>query len=136
MPIIINLNALFNFKNTLSCTISRECFSFYSAYKLAMIIENNWSVFMKQCLKLELLVEIPDDLEIELVRPIQAAKNIIANPDKKMTMSVDELAEELQISNTTIYTMVRRNEIPHKKVRGRILFHRQTIEKWLGDEKI
>ncbi|UNT57890.1 helix-turn-helix domain-containing protein [Lysinibacillus capsici] len=48
-----------------------------------------------------------------------------------MTMSVDELAEELQISNTTIYTMVRRNEIPHKKVRGRILFHRATIEEWL-----
>ncbi len=80
-----------------------------------MIIENNWSVPMKQYLKLELLVEIPDDLEIELVKPLQAAKNIIVDPDKKMTMSVDELAEELQISNTTIYTMVRRNEIPHKK---------------------
>ncbi|MFS0819035.1 MULTISPECIES: helix-turn-helix domain-containing protein [Lysinibacillus] len=86
---------------------------------------------MKQYLKLELLVEIPDDLEIELVKPLQAAKNIIVDPDKKMTMSVDELAEELQISNTTIYTMVRRNEIPHKKVRGRILFHRATIEEWL-----
>ncbi|GEM_PF-3808521 len=35
---------------------------------------------MKQDLKLELLVEIPDDLGL---RPIQAAKNIIANPDKK-----------------------------------------------------
>jgi len=98
---------------------------------MAMIIENNWSVPMKQYLKLELLVEIPDDLEIELVNPLQAAKNIIVDPDKKMTMSVDELAEELQISNTTIYTMVRRNEIPHKKVRGRILFHRATIEEWL-----
>ncbi|PJO45205.1 excisionase [Lysinibacillus xylanilyticus] len=50
-----------------------------------------------------------------------------------MTMSVDELADELQISNTTIYTMVRQNEIPHKKVRGRILFHRVTIEKWLSE---
>lgn len=48
-----------------------------------------------------------------------------------MTMSVDELAEELQISTTTIYTMVGQNEIPHKKVHGRILFHRSTIEKWL-----
>ncbi|PCD85102.1 excisionase [Lysinibacillus fusiformis] len=48
-----------------------------------------------------------------------------------MTMSVAELAEELQISNTTIYTMVSQNEIPHIKVRGRILFHRATIEKWL-----
>ncbi len=86
---------------------------------------------MKQYLKLELLVEIPDELKIELVKPLQEAKYSIVDPDKKMTMSVDELAEELQISTTTIYTMVSQNEIPHKKVRGRILFHRSTIEKWL-----
>ncbi|WP_255505311.1 helix-turn-helix domain-containing protein [Lysinibacillus sphaericus] len=88
---------------------------------------------MKQYLKLELLVELPDDLEIELIKPtaVQVDNNITVDSDKKMTMSVDELAEELQISNTTIYTMVCQNEIPHKKVRGRILFHRQTIENWL-----
>lgn len=72
--------------------------------------------------EIRLLVEIPDDLEIELVKPLQAEKNIIMDPDKKMTMTVDKLAEELQISNTTIYTMVRRNEIPHKKVRGVFYF--------------
>lgn len=88
---------------------------------------------MKQYLKLELLVELPDDLKIELIKPntAQVASNQTVDTDKKMTMSVDELAEELQISNTTIYTMVSQNEIPHKKVRGRILFHRSTIEKWL-----
>ena len=51
--------------------------------------------------------------------------------DKKMTMSVDELAEELQISTSTIYTMVRQNEIPHKKFVVVFLFHRPTIEEWL-----
>lgn len=88
---------------------------------------------MKQYLKLELLVELPDDLEIELIKPatVQFNKNLTVDPNKKMTMSVDEIAEELQISKTTIYTMVSQNEIPHKKVRGRILFHRTTIEKWL-----
>ena len=88
---------------------------------------------MKQYLRLELLIELPNDLEIELIKPNTAKvnKNVIVDTDKKMTMSVEELAEELQISKTTIYTMVSQNEIPHIKVRGRILFHRATIENWL-----
>lgn len=88
---------------------------------------------MKQYLKLELLVEIPADLENELIKPhtTQVDNSINISTNKKMTMSVEELAEELQISKTTIYTMVSQNEIPHIKVRGRILFHRTTIEKWL-----
>lgn len=49
----------------------------------------------------------------------------------KLTMSVEEIANELGVSNTTVYTMVRQKEIPHTKVRGRILFHRPTIEHWL-----
>ncbi|AJK89668.1 MULTISPECIES: helix-turn-helix domain-containing protein [Lysinibacillus] len=50
---------------------------------------------------------------------------------EKLTMSVEEIANELGVSNTTVYTMVRQKEIPHTKVRGRILFHRPTIEHWL-----
>lgn len=34
-----------------------------------MIIENDWSVPMKQYLKLELLIELPADLEVELIKP-------------------------------------------------------------------
>ncbi len=113
-----------------------------------MIVENDWSVPMKQYLKLELLIELPADLEVELIKPptpqvdhpiivepdkkiIMEPEKIIVDSDKKMTMTVDEIAEELQVSTTTIYTMVRQNEIPHIKVRGRILFYRPTIEKWL-----
>ena len=92
---------------------------------------------MKQYLKLELLVELPNDLEIDLIKPstTQVDNNINYHTYKKMTMSVDEIAEELQISKTTIYTMVSQNEIPYKKVRGRILFHRGTIEKWLTNSE-
>lgn len=50
---------------------------------------------------------------------------------EKLTMSVEEVASELGVSKTTIYTMAREKEIPHTKVRGRILFHRPTIEHWL-----
>lgn len=51
---------------------------------------------------------------------------------EKITLSVNEVAELIGVSITTIYTMVRQNEIPHKRVRGRIVFHRETIEKWLA----
>lgn len=51
---------------------------------------------------------------------------------EKMTLSVVEVAELIGVSTATIYTMVRQNEIPCKKVRSRIIFHRETIEKWLA----
>lgn len=88
---------------------------------------------MKQYLKLELLLEIPGDLEIELIKPssVQVDRDITVEPDKKMTMSVEEVSGLIGVGKTTIYAMVRQNEIPHKKVRGKILFHRPTIEKWL-----
>lgn len=49
---------------------------------------------------------------------------------KKITLTVNEVAELIGVSTATIYTMARLNEIPHKKIRGRVLFHRETIEKW------
>ena len=51
---------------------------------------------------------------------------------KKITLSVVEVAELIGVSTATVYVMVRNNEIPHKKLRGRIIFHNETIEKWLA----
>lgn len=53
---------------------------------------------------------------------------------QKITLSVIEVAELIGVSTATIYTMSRLDEIPHKKVRGRILFHRPTIEQWLMND--
>ncbi|UNT54892.1 helix-turn-helix domain-containing protein [Lysinibacillus capsici] len=53
---------------------------------------------------------------------------------QKITLSVKETAELINVSQSTIYKMAKGNEIPHKKVRGRIIFHRDTIEKWLINE--
>lgn len=63
---------------------------------------------IKQYLKLELLVELRANLEVELIKPPtpQVDTPIILEPDKKMTMTVDEIADGLQVSRTTIYTMV------------------------------
>lgn len=54
----------------------------------------------------------------------------------KLTMSVKEIASELGFSTTTVYAMVRKKEIPHAKVQGRILFHRPTVEHWLVSQTI
>lgn len=54
----------------------------------------------------------------------------------KITLNVSEAAELIGVSPTTIYSMVRNKEIPHAKVRSRIIFHRDVIDKWLrGEEK-
>lgn len=53
---------------------------------------------------------------------------------EKITLTVNEVAELIGVSIGTIYKMARLKEIPHKRVRGRILFHKETIEKWLCDD--
>lgn len=52
----------------------------------------------------------------------------------KITLSVIEVAELIGVSHTCIYTMVREGQIPFKRVRGRILFHREVVESWLRGE--
>lgn len=51
---------------------------------------------------------------------------------ERITLTVNEVAELLGVSVTTIYVMAREKQIPHKKIRGRIIFHRETIENWLA----
>jgi excisionase family DNA binding protein len=55
---------------------------------------------------------------------------------EKITISIKEAADLIGVSTSTMYTMVRENQIPHKKVRSRILFSREQITSWLrGDVK-
>lgn len=53
---------------------------------------------------------------------------------EKITLSAAEVAELIGVSVNTIYTMAREKEIPHKKIRGRVIFHRGTIENWLTNQ--
>lgn len=53
---------------------------------------------------------------------------------KKITLTVKEVAELIGVSTTTVYAMVRLEEIQFFKVRGKILFNREVIENWtLGE---
>ena len=52
----------------------------------------------------------------------------------KRMMNVYETASFVGVGVATIYEMVRANEIPHTRVRSRILFHPEVIDNWLrGD---
>ncbi|AZK48707.1 MULTISPECIES: helix-turn-helix domain-containing protein [Paenibacillus] len=53
---------------------------------------------------------------------------------KRITLTVTEAAELIGVSQTTVYAMAREGQIPHTRVRGRILFHRDVIETWLRGE--
>ncbi|MFC4808795.1 helix-turn-helix domain-containing protein [Paenibacillus sp. GCM10023250] len=49
----------------------------------------------------------------------------------KQIITVNELASYLQVSTDSIYAMVRENQIPHIRVRRRILFSMDMIEEWM-----
>lgn len=54
----------------------------------------------------------------------------------KTVFSVKELADYLGVSTDSIYTMVRENQLPHVRIRKRILFHKDIINAWLRGESI
>ncbi len=53
---------------------------------------------------------------------------------EKIMLSTLEVAKVLGISRSTVYTMVKCNEIPHFKVRGKIMFNRNVIMEWTRGE--
>jgi excisionase family DNA binding protein len=50
---------------------------------------------------------------------------------EKAVFSVMELSDYLGVSTDCVYSMVRENQIPHVRVRRRILFHRHSIDSWI-----
>lgn len=48
-----------------------------------------------------------------------------------VTITVAEAAAYLGVSTDTLYDMVRRKEIPHIRIRRRIFFRRDTLDRWL-----
>ncbi|MBU9711111.1 helix-turn-helix domain-containing protein [Evansella tamaricis] len=50
---------------------------------------------------------------------------------QRKTMTVQEIADYLGVSRDTIYKMVQKKEIPHIRIRTRILFYQETIDSWM-----
>lgn len=64
---------------------------------------------------------------------LQPAQQAPQKPQRQ-TVDVKTAAEIAGVSQGTMYTLARENQIPHIRVRGRVLFHRETIELWLRGE--
>ncbi len=61
----------------------------------------------------------------------------------EMALTVKETAAATGLSESTVYWLVYRNEIPHRRVRakgcrgkGKILIPRAALEAWLMGEKV
>ncbi|KIL71910.1 helix-turn-helix domain-containing protein [Bacillus badius] len=50
-------------------------------------------------------------------------------------LTPQQIADYLGVTRETIYRMVRKNEIPHFKIRSRIFFSKETIEAWIRDQE-
>ncbi|WP_405127413.1 helix-turn-helix domain-containing protein [Salicibibacter halophilus] len=50
------------------------------------------------------------------------------------TMNVKEVADYLHVHTDTIYSMVRKKELPHFRVRSRIFFEKNTIDRWIMNQ--
>jgi putative molybdopterin biosynthesis protein len=50
----------------------------------------------------------------------------------RQLMSTKEIAEYLRLKERKIYDLVSRNEIPHSRVSGKLLFPRAQIDDWVG----
>lgn len=50
-------------------------------------------------------------------------------------MTVNDAAEYLGVCTDTIYTMVKQKQIPHFRLRRRILFSQETIDAWIREQE-
>lgn len=54
---------------------------------------------------------------------------------KRKTLTVKEVACYLGVHPDTIYAMVKHQEIPHVKLRNRILFTKHSIDAWVKEQE-
>ena len=51
-------------------------------------------------------------------------------------LTVKQAADYLGVHTDTIYTMVRKKEIPHFKLRRRIMFSKESINEWIREQEM
>lgn len=54
---------------------------------------------------------------------------------QRKTITAQEAADYIGVHIDTIYTMVRQKEIPHIRVRRRILFKTDTLDAWMNQQE-
>jgi len=49
-----------------------------------------------------------------------------------VVLTIDELAEYLKLSKSTLYHLARRGDVPGQKIGRHWRFHKAAIDTWLG----
>ena len=49
-------------------------------------------------------------------------------------LTIEELSKYLRVSKSTLYKLVREGKIPSQKVGRHWRFHKENIDRWLGQE--
>jgi excisionase family DNA binding protein len=55
--------------------------------------------------------------------------------NEESVLTIDELAEYLKISKSTLYKLAKEGKLPGQKVGRHWRFHRDVIDRWLGQDK-
>ena len=55
---------------------------------------------------------------------------------ERKSMTVKEMASYLGVHLDTVYKMARANEIPHFRIRSKILFSKDTVDAWIEDQQV
>lgn len=54
---------------------------------------------------------------------------------ERQTLTVKEVADYLGVHTDTIYAMAHAKQIPHVKIRNRILFKKESVDLWIQDQE-
>jgi excisionase family DNA binding protein len=62
--------------------------------------------------------------------------NEIPFPKPESLWTVSDLARFLKISPNAAYKLVERHQVPHIRLRRKVLFDPQTIRNWIGQHMV
>ena len=67
--------------------------------------------------------------------PVGNLDNGIIPAETKLTITVDELAQQLNVSRTTAYNLARRKDFyPAFGIGHRLIISKQALSRWLDDQ--
>ena len=75
-------------------------------------------------------ISITRERPLDAAPPVRPANDEQPAPDT--VLDVDEVARLLRLGRNTIYELVGRNEIPHRRCGKQIRFSRAAIMRWLA----
>ena len=67
--------------------------------------------------------------------PAENLENGINPAETKLTLTVDELAQQLNVSRATAYNLARRKDFyPAFRIGHRLIISKQALSRWLDDQ--